>query len=1834
MHSCVITRSPVPRVPIKSIVVKSQRASARFKEERIQSQESQSHHTATRTSGSATMHRRRHAGRADVLHTDGDRTTATTAQPTIPTTNDKRKKVPTSSGTPTPTTLSTKKRRRVRRVSSGNATVEGGTGGAPSTSAVERVKSGTKATTKATGDDDDDEDDASKAKKRKKRKSRRRSSLTATDATVGTKKSSGGTTTTTTATATRVPTGPPSAGGAREGGRGGRRATAASGGGSNANAGSGGKGGPSAGGTGGGGTGRRRESHGSGRDRRGGSNDDDDEDEDDDDYEDDGGFYEDEDMTDEEEEGEDDDDDDDEVIEDEDDFDDEMDEDDEDDLDDDDGMDDLQDAMDRDDPEAGLRALLRRLGNVAGAAVGGGAFRQNSSRLREILAGLRQADDPSAQMAALSELNEILVISGEELLMQMSLDSFVPALVECMTYEYMPDIMLLAARALTTMADVMPPSRGAIIRHGALAQFCSRLLTIEYIDLAEQSLQALEKLSQDYGAECARQGALTACLSYLDFFSIGMQRVSLQTATNICRSLPSSALDGAADAVPILANLLSHDDARLADCACVCLTNIAAKMAAKEPERVVKICQGDLIDNVVGIISPNSTRVVSPSTYYSLIKLLNICVSAQPDVAVKLLRKDLPLVLSIALSRCKLLTTTTTITSTGPHSASPASSGMASPIVMTEQLLEVATLADALLPAVSAKTRSSPRSSKKGDKSRKSTPCSSNIPLLTEQEPQLLVDYARHLANVLMQAVDSSVPQGVKLKCLSALTKWTQLSSDEAFKGVLESSPIAAFIAGQLASRDPQRIQGCLDLVEFGMEKKAVDMAKLLRKEGAVHALRALSEEHARGRAENADNMATDETRDATKTPGALVPALGGGERGVALRAAALMDTPEFKEALAHANRVFERYFVAPSKDGALFEDPAVERLRSASTSLRMKGDSASIVEFLESMSGASTFELLECDAVASLKHHLLPKDWKNSETLLRRYASFIEAAGRTKDPTAFATLVQRLLDALASSEDLSITVASVSQSSTRHRSETDDASLAGLVRPFKVQFKKTGKDADLIDYSSNVVLVEPFATLSSIEDFLFSRVHKPGGDPSTRRRSSRLSPPANMDHDDDEDDDEDDEDDEEIDEEYMSDDGDAVLGDEELGEEVEDLDLTNEDIQEDAEAETEGRRNDSFAARAAAANAKNRLVFSINGVELHPSTTILQIIGVVSREQDPSTMQLNWDKATMISYRLSSPSDVGQKQFQLGGVVEETAEELAKESETVAELGQAEVRAALGSFVPALTERVKEAVSDETTSSKFNDLLVVLTILHELSACASRILLLSKSEEPSVRARNVSLDEAAFVHGKLTAKLTRQLQDTVTLCSASTPTWCAALARACPWLFPFESRQKLFKCVSFSLARMLHHLHGDGSESGAVTIEGGREIRIGRLQRQKVRVSRGKILESAKKVFAIPNTLKMVLEVEFFEEVGTGTGPTLEFFTLLSKDFRSRKLNLWRDEGVANEDDLVVASHGLFPAPITVPRMAGKTHATRLKYFKLLGQAIGKVLQDGRMLDLPLAPAFYRMLLGRNLGLFDLIQLDPGLGNTLLRLRVAADEIERMKRDGEPETKWRQVKIDGVSIEDLCLTFVLPGSSLDLIKGGSDVAVSAVNLREYVDAVIDACVGSGVATYFESVRSGLEEVLPLARLKMFTEGELDALICGQGEQWSPEMLVESIHFDHGYSAQSPPIRNFCEILSSFSSDQQRAFMRFVTGAPRLPPGGLAALQPRLTVVCKQPASAGGLSSDSAPFSVGTPLADGDLPSAMTCASYLKLPPYSSKEIMAQRLHYAMNEGQGSFDLS
>lgn len=80
---------------------------------------------------------------------------------------------------------------------------------------------------------------------------------------------------------------------------------------------------------------------------------------------------------------------------------------------------------------------------------------------------------------------------------------------------------------------------------------------------------------------------------------------------------------------------------------------------------------------------------------------------------------------------------------------------------------------------------------------------------------------------------------------------------------------------------------------------------------------------------------------------------------------------------------------------------------------------------------------------------------------------------------------------------------------------------------------------------------------------------------------------------------------------------------------------------------------------------------------------------------------------------------------------------------------------------------------------------------------------------------------------------------------------------------------------------------------------------------------------------------------------------------------------------------------------------------------------------------------------------------------------------------------------------------------------------------------------------------------------------EVEMLLRGIGEKWSEESILGAIKCDHGYSRHSPAVQHFVRVLTDLSSDDQRAFLRFVTGSPRLPYGGLAALRPRLTIVKK-----------------------------------------------------------------
>ena len=134
-------------------------------------------------------------------------------------------------------------------------------------------------------------------------------------------------------------------------------------------------------------------------------------------------------------------------------------------------------------------------------------------------------------------------------------------------------------------------------------------------------------------------------------------------------------------------------------------------------------------------------------------------------------------------------------------------------------------------------------------------------------------------------------------------------------------------------------------------------------------------------------------------------------------------------------------------------------------------------------------------------------------------------------------------------------------------------------------------------------------------------------------------------------------------------------------------------------------------------------------------------------------------------------------------------------------------------------------------------------------------------------------------------------------------------------------------------------------------------------------------------------------------------------------------------------------------------------------------------------------------------------------------------------------------------------------------------------------------------------------------------------IFCGSSVQssstlnWDVPTLTNSCKPDHGFTNESKSIKFLYEIMASYDREEQRQFLQFVTGCPRLPVGGFKSLSPPLTIVKKT-------------FDSPDVNPDDYLPSVMTCVNYLKLPDYSSKQIMREKLRTASIEGQYCFHLS
>ncbi|KAA8496494.1 E3 ubiquitin-protein ligase UPL3 [Porphyridium purpureum] len=536
-------------------------------------------------------------------------------------------------------------------------------------------------------------------------------------------------------------------------------------------------------------------------------------------------------------------------------------------------------------------------------------------------------------------------------------------------------------------------------------------------------------------------------------------------------------------------------------------------------------------------------------------------------------------------------------------------------------------------------------------------------------------------------------------------------------------------------------------------------------------------------------------------------------------------------------------------------------------------------------------------------------------------------------------------------------------------------------------------------------------------------------------------------------------------------------------------------------------------------------------------------------------------------------------------------------------------------------------------------------------------------------------VDSELFVCRKLQAKVLRQLSDPLALSARLIAPWCFEIARKYPFILDMRTRMTLFSSCELGLAQGLlrlqsrflagENLSSDATErrhASASANRGRPEFRIGRIHREKVRIDRRRVLDSAIKIMDKYGSHRTVLEIEYTGEAGTGLGPTLEFYTLVCTELQREDLMLWRNQNVNAEtlkmrkDDLqepvryvTPTGTGLFPRCLPVERGgSGKDCAEAkriLAYFRLLGQVAAKALMDGRLLDIHISSAMYGLILAvaEQLPASETISHRSPQLSRLSSIRRSKSELSFLQVGGSSMHHLQEVdpalarslgtmlELNASSthrsgatdvIEDMCLSFVVPGDdTLELIPGGRGKAVTGKNLDEYVRAVLKYVLHTGVVKQIHAFVCGFDSILNVKALLYFAPEELDVMLCGPSrEAWDTEYLLHATQCDHGYSHDSDVVRYLFEYMIGLDEDGQRRFLKFLTGSPRLPVGGLLALRPKITIVRRNP-DAG-----------STP--DQSLPTVMTCTNYLKVPEYSSLETLRARFEFAIREGQGAFHLS
>jgi len=288
-------------------------------------------------------------------------------------------------------------------------------------------------------------------------------------------------------------------------------------------------------------------------------------------------------------------------------------------------------------------------------------------------------------------------------------------------------------------------------------------------------------------------------------------------------------------------------------------------------------------------------------------------------------------------------------------------------------------------------------------------------------------------------------------------------------------------------------------------------------------------------------------------------------------------------------------------------------------------------------------------------------------------------------------------------------------------------------------------------------------------------------------------------------------------------------------------------------------------------------------------------------------------------------------------------------------------------------------------------------------------------------------------------------------------------------------------------------------------------------------------------------------------------------------------------------------------PNPASVVQSDEARGTSHLDFFRFVGRVVGKALLDGQAIDAHFTRSFYKHMLGQPLTYADVEAVDPAYFRTLAW--VLENDIEEGGMD-----------LDLTFSEEA--DFFGRREVVEFVPGGAAVRVTNANKRDYVDLAAAHRMTGSIRDQTASFLAGFWDLVPQPSLAPFDAAQLELLISGL-----PTIDVADLrrHTEYagGYTAASPVIQWFWEVVGECGPEDVARLVQFVTGTAKVPLDGFAALQ--------------GVSGPQR-FQVHKAFGPPDrLPTAHTCFNQLDLVEYDTRDQLRDRLLLAIREGATGF---